>query len=86
MLTHTLTPIRCSILASLLLVAFVVATMTSTGFGQTETKSHSIFQGSHNWYPTASHQTKQVAVGNNPLYQGSEVAGAVMMANHNFDA
>lgn len=60
MLNQTLVIIHRSMLACLLLVAFVVAIMTSTRLGQVE-------------------------IGSNPLYQGAEVAGAIIMANHNFE-
>lgn len=60
MLTYTLVTVRRSMLACLLIAAFVVAIITSTRLGQVE-------------------------IGSNPLYQGVDVAGAIIMANHDFE-
>lgn len=68
MFNHALVTIRRSMLAYLLLVAFVVAAIN----GPIETKS--AFQGSH---PTIRHKSHSIATGNNPLYQPSAVADLI---------
>lgn len=85
MLNHILSTIRRTVALFLILVAFLFATVMPAIMGQPETNAY-IFEGSNPWYAASIRQTNAVAVGNNPLYQGQAIAaGAVIMANHDFE-
>jgi hypothetical protein len=87
MLNHTLSTLRRTIALFLILAALLLAIVTSAIMGQLETKSYTIFGGSHQWYPITAHQTNPRSLAMNPLYAGAGTTTAtVIMANHNFDA